>query len=396
MLVPVALVLLAACGDEGFAPQRRIITELTVTPDAPELLVGEEVQLLARLVDQNGEVLWIASLAWSSSDTSVARVGPGGILKAVAPGSATITATWQSVKNAVVVTVHGWTKEVDGIGRAALYGVWGTSANDVFAVGLSCSDEDWTCWGSIHHYDGDAWTTMAAPMMDWEGLTAIWGSSARDVFAVGQVKSILHYDGTGWATMQSSTTEGLRAVWGSSSEDVFAVGAKSVVVHYDGQRWTPMVTPARSPLTAVWGSSGTDVFAVGFAGTILHYDGAAWTPVPGITQESLLGVWGTSSTNVFAVGVAGTLLHYDGIGWNSVPTGTTYDLAAVGGTGANDVFVVGADDYDRPSRALILHYDGTAWTVLEKVVTPGLFGVFATEEDVFAVGPGSTIVHGKR
>ena len=55
-------------------------------------------------------------------------------------------------------------------------------------------------------------------------LFGIWGSSATDVFAVGRRGTILHYNGSNWSPMTSGTTTDLVDVWGSSSNDVFAVG----------------------------------------------------------------------------------------------------------------------------------------------------------------------------
>jgi hypothetical protein len=401
MLGPAVLVLLAGCGEKGrdtiFEPT--IVDELTVAPAQAELLVGEEVQLRATPVDRDGNVVWSERVTWTSSDSTVARV-TNGYVKAMGPGSATITVTCQAIERSVVVTVHGWVKEMDGNG-GSLHGIWGSSASDVFAVGSTCDLDAFACWGTILHSDGIGWARMETPSLDQE-LNGVWGSSATDVFAVGGGGVILHYDGTGWIRMQSGTTDLLRAVWGSSADDVFAVGADPtfqhpVVLHYDGRHWAP-VTPAdvsRIALTGVWGSSGTDVFVVGFMGTILHYDGIAWARMSLPLADGLLGVWGTSGTNVFAVGVDGMLLHYDGAVWNFVRTTITHDLMAIGGTADNDVYVVGAANAFFGGSQVILHYDGMAWSELKKVVTPGLFGVWAVADEVFAVGPGPTIVHGK-
>jgi hypothetical protein len=57
----------------------------------------------------------------------------------------------------------------------SLYGVWGASSSNVFAVGSQ---------GTILHYDGSTWSTMASGTTSWE-LTAVWGASASDVYSVG-------------------------------------------------------------------------------------------------------------------------------------------------------------------------------------------------------------------
>lgn len=68
---------------------------------------------------------------------------------------------------------------------------------------------------------------------DTEGwLQDVWGSSGNDVFAVGDNGTILHYDGTQWRQMNSGTSETLYDVWGVSGSDVFAVGTGGTILHY--------------------------------------------------------------------------------------------------------------------------------------------------------------------
>lgn len=74
---------------------------------------------------------------------------------------------------------------------ASLYGVWGNSGSDVFAV----ADE-----GMIVHYDGQRWSKMESGTS--RNLLGIWGSSAHDVLVVGQVETILHYNGARWASIK--------------------------------------------------------------------------------------------------------------------------------------------------------------------------------------------------
>jgi len=94
MLAPAVLVLVAGCGDRGTQKilEPTIVTGLTVTPDIAELLVGEELQLKAQPVDQDGNAVGMVHIDWSTPDTVVARVVGWGIVKAVGPGSARITA----------------------------------------------------------------------------------------------------------------------------------------------------------------------------------------------------------------------------------------------------------------------------------------------------------------
>ncbi len=57
--------------------------------------------------------------------------------------------------------------------------------------------------GAISHYDGSSWVQQS-PAYDF--LYGIWGSSMTDVFAVGGNGAIQHFDGTSWHAMSGEFT----------------------------------------------------------------------------------------------------------------------------------------------------------------------------------------------
>ena len=168
------------------------------------------------------------------------------------------------------------------------------------------------------------WTEMISGTND--RVWGVWGTSSSDVFAVGNYGTILHYDGSTWSEMSSGTTEYLCSVWGISHSSIFAVGNNGIVLHYDGIQWNAVNSGTPHALRCVWGTSPNDVFAVGDYGTILHYDGSTWSIMEQYTQKWLYGVWGTPSSDIFAVGKYGTILYYDGNAegtWSPMTSGTT-------------------------------------------------------------------------
>jgi len=62
-------------------------------------------------------------------------------------------------------------------------------------------------------------------------LRGIWGSSANNIFAVGTFGTILRYNGNIWAGMTMPVSNDLYAVWGSSENDIFAVGNSGTILH---------------------------------------------------------------------------------------------------------------------------------------------------------------------
>ncbi len=210
-----------------------------------------------------------------------------------------------------------------------LYGIWGISKKNLFAVGAT---------GTILRYDGDGddnntfdfdWETMKNPDVNTYTLKSIWGISDRNVFAVGENGTILRYDGDGdddgnddylWELMTSGTNENLNGVWGSSDTNVFAVGENGTILRYDGDGddngvsdnlWEPMESGISKPLHSVWGNSPRNVFAVGYMGMVLRYNGnpdMIWSKLlddwPDHTQN-LNGVWVSDNPHVFVIGEGG-------------------------------------------------------------------------------------------
>ncbi|MGZ3440010.1 MAG: WD40/YVTN/BNR-like repeat-containing protein, partial [Polyangia bacterium] len=107
-----------------------------------------------------------------------------------------------------------------------------------------------------------------------DGLFAVWGSSANDVWAVGAPGSVYHStdDGATWQDVTPAAgVGGLTGVWGSSANDVWIVGARGAMRTEDaGKSWATVTLPAAIGLSAVWGSGPKDIYIVGGAGQILH------------------------------------------------------------------------------------------------------------------------------
>ena len=61
-------------------------------------------------------------------------------------------------------------------------------------------------------------------------LFGVWGTSPTDVYAVGLGGTIVHYDGSSWSPMDSGTDRELWQVWGISSGDVFVASRYNFVL----------------------------------------------------------------------------------------------------------------------------------------------------------------------
>jgi hypothetical protein len=150
---------------------------------------------------------------------------------------------------------------------ANVQSIWGSSANNVYAV---ASD------GTIYNEkntDGN-WNQMTAPGGGGT-LYAVYGSSGTDIYAVGASGRVLHNTGTtSWTAQTSGTTVTLRGVWADTpgsgyTADAYAVGDNGVVQHYNGSKWINMPAPVSSRFRSVYGTSATNLYVVGDNGVVL-------------------------------------------------------------------------------------------------------------------------------
>ena len=295
-----------------------------------------------------------------------------------------------------------------------LHSVWGSSETNIFAVGghENASMGNGGSSGIIFHYDGIAWVKVKNLLGSGKCLKGVWGSSGNDIFAVGESGTIVHYDGSNWQEMSSGTTENISSIWGTSANNVYAVGWwGGTLLHYDGAAWQIERSWANGNteyFSDIWGSSANDIYAVGydpnnnFDGLILHYDGSNWTNIESGTTSQLYGVWGSSSSDVYAVGgcSGGTVLHYDGITWSEmqIPLIHNMCLTDVWGSSAQDVYAVGSAGYSLNDGGKILHYNGSVWeeminpaTSVDNMTLGAVWG--SSVNDVYVVGGNGTILH---
>jgi len=97
-------------------------------------------------------------------------------------------------------------------------------------------------------------------------LNALWGSGGNDIWAVGDQGVTRHWDGDAWTVVASPVVSDLRGVWGSRSDDVWAVGDDGTVIHWDGASWTVKEIPAsadRRPRLRAINGTGDDVWIAG-------------------------------------------------------------------------------------------------------------------------------------
>lgn len=128
----------------------------------------------------------------------------------------------------------------------------------------------------------------------------IWGSSPNDVWAVGfdeyLLGEMMHFDGTKWsrvspnnqlAPLVGSASMDFTGIYGFGKDNIYVVGytfsfsdptwVKGFVIHYNGVQWAPMPIDSSSSLYFVHGNSPINIWASGRRGNLFHFDGISWT-----------------------------------------------------------------------------------------------------------------------
>jgi hypothetical protein len=98
-------VAIAACSDGPTQPSPTTVTAIIVTAPSPSLQVGATMMATAKLLNSAGDDVTTKTPKWSSSSETIATVNQSGLITAVGPGVATITASADKAKGTFPVTV---------------------------------------------------------------------------------------------------------------------------------------------------------------------------------------------------------------------------------------------------------------------------------------------------
>lgn len=265
-----------------------------------------------------------------------------------------------------------------------LNAIWGTSDDNIFAVGAV---------GWIIHYNGREWTghDSGTEMQ----LADVWGSSATNVYTVGltdttdlpHVQTVLRFTGgTSWSHVETGYTTNLISVHGTSANDVWAVGEGGQSFHFDGDSWSNTRTGHALWLRHVHSFGSSDAWAVGDHGLVFHFTGS-WTNIPSGTSDAqyFWGVWGATSSEVFvAGGPESTIMRL--VGSELVRQDIDGGITALAGSSGENVFGVGA-------AGRIVHFNGDRWIEEDSGTREGLRGVWmAPSGRVYVAGHSGTIL----
>ncbi len=304
-------------GDTGTTPSAG---ELTVLGDATNL---PPAAILSIWGSSDTDVWMVGSddgtgpvvLHWDGSAWSRIETGSTGDLWWVSsPGGDIVYMSGEGGRMLTYSRSAGtFTEEVITNAAYKLFGNWGTSDTDMYAVG---GDIQGNLDGVILHNDGTGWTEVATTPVAPDGIGKrqafkIWGSATDDVWVVGTRALVMHWDGATWEhvpePLYSSTP--LTTVAGSGPDDVWAVGGfgNAAVAHFDGTGWVDDSPPPASVapfFNGVTASAQHGVAACGGNGSIFWRTSTEWAPDPRprATARDFHACWIDDKGAIWAVG----------------------------------------------------------------------------------------------
>lgn len=288
--------------------------------------------------------------------------------------------------------IHGQLSAVDA-----------TASNDVWATGC--------CHYGVHllsHWNGKRWKTL-----DPSGVDALYDVDALpsgEVWAVGH-DGVLHRVDGRWTVALTMGNTYLQAVSAITDDDVWVTGAlippvgdSALVLHWDGKTWSEHDFPfdmGDFESVDISASSANDVWMISSrygSVHIEHRDGAAWrdvsSPDPDFDPHNVIAL---SPTDTWIVGeshATAETLHWDGTQLTVAPCRPPQGISVLqdaNATSATDIWAVGYTQYVGAQRALIMHWDGASWSVVQTPFTSPhrtwLKGVTTiAPDDAWAVG----------
>ena len=187
---------------------------------------------------------------------------------------------------------------------ATVWGVWAAGPSDAWAVGGTPEGGTSQANDVVLHWDGTAWTQETLPGTPLgRALYKVWGTASDDLYAVGESGTIWHRRGTTWAEEQNPATSNLFTVYGCSATDVYAVGGQDVLHSDGGGTWTEVPVMLGNSVNGVTCDPSGEVLLVGFGGLKQRRVDGLW--INEFTKEpysDLHGSWAEGGGAFWALG----------------------------------------------------------------------------------------------
>lgn len=185
-----------------------------------------------------------------------------------------------------------------------VFGLWGSSPDDVWAVGGQTSSR-----GFAWRFQGTAFEAVPGVPTELDDMGTVWkvvGRAADDVWMSCSLGLVLHWDGAALSSMPVGGMEETLFSIGCNTDLCVTAGtnfANGVLYQLEGGAWSSNVPTEDGPVWRGVTPTADHPYIVGMVGAVIRFDGTQWVSDPhGLTTESLHAAWGDADGNVFAVG----------------------------------------------------------------------------------------------
>jgi hypothetical protein len=222
--------------------------------------------------------------------------------------------------------------------------------------------------GEMIHWNGTNYSNDCSMNSILAGaINKIWGSSSNDLYAVGDGGNIIHYNGSTWTKIESGTTLTLNDVWGRSNK---FVGENIVMIpasekYTGGEKRLLRLRNGTIIDLVPWSMQDRRIHSVWF-----DQQSPIFTSGGGVFQSREYGTWnemsvpltftncirGNASNDLIVVGDYGIVAHYNGVIWRvfdelAITVGNYESVSIkknfiviVGFSGSNAIIVAGRRD----------------------------------------------------
>ncbi len=255
------------------------VATISVSLPSASIIVGQTVTASATVKDASGAVLTGRLVTWTSTDQAVAKVSETGVITAVAPGTAMIVATSETVTGSIGITVVA----------IPVASVVVTAATGSIFIG-----DNLTVSASVRDASGNS---LSGRSITWSStnpsVATVSASGSARGLAAGMTTIIATSEGvSGSMTLAVSPVPVARVVVSAPASSITigkALTASAAVIDGAGN--------ALSGRTITWSSSNAAVAAVNSAGVITGIDiGSATITAAseGITGSVVVAVTGAA------------------------------------------------------------------------------------------------------
>lgn len=381
------------------SPEKPAVSELTLSPQEATLMVGGTQQFSAQVTDPAGNPVPEVEITWSIVPARVAKVDATGLVEALAPGTATLTASAGDAQQQATVFVIG-----DAVGPTTfVHENPFPTGNDLHGGAVSN--------GFSFFVGSNATVLSRSPQNQWTRLFSNPGftlkaaagalpTSGVAVGISGQAGVLVEVNDGQTPALKVFQTVQPQAVWFDGTHGMAVGYGNDVIVRRDGA-WVSAYSPSFETLMDVVGDGQGGFITVGDRGSLYIFDPVTqtWDSLFN-TQLNVLFVDAViaNATGSEAWGVgANKLWHFEQNGWTAVNLPSTTEVDALTAVGIVDGLVVVGARKGRQGHILVYTppasggadggtpAEGT-WTSVPLRGQQIIRGVFGQGQDGYAVG----------